>query len=50
MRVFYLDDTFAHNGYTFTLISHPDFKQAFLLIYVASFGLRYGPAGISCLT
>ena len=27
-RVFYLYDIFAHNGYTFILISHPDFKQA----------------------
>ena len=28
MQVFYLYDTFAHNGYTFIVISHPDFKQA----------------------
>ena len=37
MLVFYLHDTFAHNGYNF--ISHPDFKQASLLIFVASFVL-----------
>ena len=39
MRVFYLYDTFAHNGYTFSLISHPDVEQASLLIFVASFVL-----------
>ena len=28
LRVFYLYDTFAHNGYSYILISHPNFKQS----------------------
>ena len=39
MQVFYLYDTFTHNRYTFILISHPNFKQASLLIFVTSFVL-----------